>query len=300
MKSLQKSQNVKHVAVQTVINIFLVIVALTMILPLLYMLMSSMKSNDELLMEPFGWPHGGWAQIQENFASVFSGYIMVDGYEIKMFASYWDMLLNEVLIVGSALICLVVCAVPMGYAMGRRKFFGKRGCMLFLLLMQTAPLFGYLMAFHYLAQILGFTDNLPGIGMIYAAVSMPGAVILMSGFFANFPAAVEEAAEIDGAGELRRFFALIVPMSKNTIFAIVLVNFMGYWNEYAIANLLITEMNFKTISVNLMMTASYQMTSYRSYSFALLVMSALPTLLFFTIFQKGIIKGNLTMGSLKE
>ena len=75
---------------------------------------------------------------------------------------------------------------------------------------------------------------------------------------------------------------------------------MGYWNEYAIANLLITRMDFKTISVNLMMTASYQMSSYKAYSFALLVLSALPTLLFFTIFQRGIIKGNLTMGSLKE
>lgn len=300
MRSLDRGQNIKRIALQTLINIFLLIVCISMVLPLLYMLISAGKSNEELLMEPFGLPHGGWAQFSENFSSVFTGKVMVDGYEIKMFATFGNMLLNEILIVGSALVCLLFCAVPMGYAMGRRKFFGKRGYMLFLLLMQTAPLFGYLMAFHFLAQMLGFTDNLLGIGMIYAAVSMPGAVILLSGFFSNFPAAVEEAAEIDGAGEFRRFFSLIIPMSKNTIFAIVLINFMGYWNEYAIANLLITKMDFKTISVNLMMTASYQMSSYKSYSFALLVLSALPTLLFFTIFQRGIIKGNLTMGSLKE
>ena len=300
MRSLDRKQNIKRTVVQIFINVFLAIVCLTMVLPLLYMLLCSTKSNEELLMEPFGLPHGGWRQIAENFSSVFSGNVLVDGFEIKMFASFGDMLLNEVLIVGFALLFLLIAAVPMGYAMGRRKFFGKRGWMLFLLLMRTAPLFGYLMAFHFLAQLLGFTDNLPGIGIIYAAVSMPGAVILLSGFFANLPAAVEEAAEIDGAGEVKRFFSLIVPMSKNTIFAIVLINFMGYWNEYAIANLLITRMDFKTISVNLMMTASYQMSSYKAYSFALLVLSALPTLLFFTIFQRGIIKGNLTMGSLKE
>ena len=122
MRSLDRGQNIKRITLQTLINIFLLIVCISMVLPLLYMLISAGKSNEELLMEPFGLPHGGWDQFSENFSSVFTGKVMVDGYEIKMFATFGNMLLNEILIVGSALVCLLFCAVPMGYAMGRRKF----------------------------------------------------------------------------------------------------------------------------------------------------------------------------------
>ena len=63
MRSLDRKQNIKRTVVQIFINVFLAIVCLTMVLPLLYMLLCSTKSNEELLMEPFGLPHGGWHPI---------------------------------------------------------------------------------------------------------------------------------------------------------------------------------------------------------------------------------------------
>ena len=79
------------------------------------------------------------------------------------------------------------------------------------------------------------------------------------------------------------------------IFALVLIQFMGYWNEFAITNMLITETELKTVSITLMSTSPDEY----SYSMALLVLSAIPSFIFFTVFQKQIINSNLTMGAIK-
>ena len=298
MKSLNPAERVRHIALRTLKELYLLVNAALMLFPLVYLIISSGKSSSELLLNPFGFP-SSWSNFAANYASVITGEVELSGgLTIQMYTPFFTMLKNVVILTVCSLVFLIVCATPIGYAMGRRQFRGKTVYLLFVIFIQTVPLFGYLIAFYYLMDLMAFTDSLLGIALIYAGVSMPGAIIFMRGFFAGFPGEIEEAAEIDGAGEATCFFRIVVPMARGIIFAIVLVNFMGYWNEFAIANMLITNPSLRTISVNIMMTADAG-ARYNTYTFALLTLSAIPTFLFFTIFQKGITSGGLTLGSLK-
>mgnify|MGYP002802655571 CR=1 FL=1 len=294
----EQSRKAKRITLLTLREVLLICAAITLLFPLAYMLICSGKSSAALSTSPFSLPDS-WEQIVANYTSVFTGKVSTGRVEIQLFTPYLTILWNQIVLVAAALVFMLIFATPIGYCLGKRQFKGKKLYMSFVILTQTVPLFGYLLAFYYLMDLMKMTNDLFAIGLIFSATSMPTSIIFMRGFFEGLPKEVEEAAKIDGAGELTRFFRIILPLSKGIIVSIALVQFMGYWNEYAISNLLITEPELRTISISVMMTAGDTGGNYPTYTYALLVMSALPSLIFFTIFNKSITKGGLAMGSIK-
>ena len=298
LKSFSKKERAKRITWIIVRELLLITVAITLLFPLLYMLISSGKSKSALTASPFAFPND-WLQITENYTSVFTGVVKRGRFDIALFTPYFTILKNQIILVAAALGFMLIFATPIGYVLGKRQFTGKRPYMAFVIFTQTVPLFGYLLSFYYLMDLLKMTNNLIGIGLIFSATSMPTSIIFMKGFFQSIPKEVEEAARIDGAGELRTFFSIIIPMAKGIIFSVALIQFMGYWNEYAISNLLITAPELNTISISVMMTSTDTGSAYPTYTYALLVMAALPSLIFFTVFNKAITKGGLALGSVK-
>ena len=293
-----KRYPVSHYIARTAIEIFLVLTAITMLFPMFYILITSGKNAVSIANSPFALPNS-MADFVANYMSALTGNVTLPGgFVINLYTPFLRALFNTVILVVLSLVFMIVCATPIGYALGRRSFRGKNAYMMFVILIQVVPLFGYLTAFYYLMDKMQMTNNIPAMALIYASVSMPTSIIFMKGFYSGFPIEVEEAAEIDGAGEFRRFIGIVLPMSKGIIASIMMVSFMGYWNEYAIASLLITEPLQRTISMNIMMSGMGD-TVYQTYVFPLLFLSALPTLIFFTIFQKSITQGGLSLGSIK-
>lgn len=293
-----RKQKAIHILCMVVREMLLIMACLTLVFPLLYMIISSGKNSASLMTDPFGLPNS-FQQFVENYKQVFTGIIHTGRFPLQLFTPYLSILLNQIILVVAALVFMIVFSTPIGYALGCRKFKGKGLFMGFVIFSQTVPLFGYLLPFYYLMDALKMTNNLIGIGLIFSATSMPTSIIFMRGFFEGFPKEIEEAAKIDGASELRRFFSIILPMAKGIIMSIALVQFMGYWNEFAISNLLITDMQLRTISISVMMTSTNTGSAYPTYTFALLVCSALPSLIFFTIFNKHITTGGLSLGAVK-
>ena len=149
------------------------------------------------------------------------------------------------------------------------------------------------------SDVMHLLDSLIGVVPVYIAVSLPMAIILFQGFFQSFPKEIEEAAKIDGCGELKMFLKIVVPMSAGIIASLAIINFMGYWNEYAIANLMIGQNpDLVTINIGIMKAGNGQSGDYLFYQFTILALSALPNFIFFTIFQKRIMKG-VTLGAVK-
>ena len=298
MKNLSKKGQALHIGGVAFREIYIWINALLMIFPLVFMIISSGKTQQQLTQDPFGFPIG-WSVFASNYGDVIHGYKYIEVNDILMayefYTPYFTMIKNSAKLTLVALVFLIVCAAPIGYVLGARKFPGQKLVMLFIIFIQTVPLFGYLIAFYYLMQTFGMIDNHFGISIIYAAVSMPSTIIFFKGFYHGFLNEIEEAAKIDGANEIQRYFSIIIPNSVSMIFALVLIQFMGYWNEFAITNMLITETELKTVSITLMSTSPDEY----SYSMALLVLSAIPSFIFFTVFQKQIINSNLTMGAIK-
>lgn len=268
-------------------NIFL------MLFPLYFMVLSATKTNSEFYNNAFALPKDLWGTLVENMTMALTGLVGSIQY-----TSYWRMLFNTVFLALVPLVIMVAAALLAGYAMGTRSFRGKGAFTIFLLTIQTVPFFGYIMPLYLFVDKLGLTNKLWGVVPVYVAVALPATIVLMQGFFSSFPKEVEEAALIDGCGEMKKMIHIIVPMAKGSIAAMAITNFMGYWNEVSISSLMLTDARLRTINIGVLMTNTQTGTMNYAYVFALLVLSAIPNFIFFTIFQKKII-GGISLGAVK-
>ena len=291
---MAKSRKVKKITVGKVIGmIYIVFNIVIMLYPLFFMFMSSFKTNSEIEVTPFAFPHG-FSTFAQNVKNVWNGRI---GY-IRL-TPFITMLGNTIFLTALSLVGLLICATLCAYALGRLRFRGKSIIMAIVLLTQAVPFFGYITPMFYAMHHVGLTDSLMGVVPVYIAVSIPSAVVLMVGFFQAFPKEVEEAALIDGCNEFTKFLFIVTPMSVGIIGSMAVINFMGFWNEFAIANLLLKTPRLNTINMGVFALKT-QMggTGKKDYIMTLLTLSALPNLVFFTILQKGIING-ISLGAVK-
>ena len=264
-----------------------------LLFPLYFMVISSMKTNAEFYNSAFALPKEPWETLKANMTMAFTG--KVGGVQ---YTGFGTMLFNTVFLAVVSLVVMVAVALLAGYAMGTRQFKGKALFTIFLLTIQTVPFFGYIMPMYLFVDKLELTNKLLGVVPVFVAVSLPSTIILMQGFFSSFPKAIEEAALIDGCGEVRKLFHIVIPMAKGAIASMAIINFMGYWNEVAISTLMLTDANLRTINIGVLMTNTQTGIMNYSYVFALLVLSAVPNFIFFTIFQKSII-GGISLGGVK-
>ena len=264
-----------------------------MLFPLYFMVISSMKTNAEFYNSAFALPKEPWETLKANMTMAFTG--KVGGVQ---YTGFGTMLFNTVFLSVVSLVVMVAVALLAGYAMGTRQFKGKALFTIFLLTIQTVPFFGYIMPMYLFVDKMELTNKLLGVVPVFVAVSLPSTIILMQGFFSSFPKAIEEAALIDGCGEVRKLFHIVIPMAKGAIASMAIINFMGYWNEVAISTLMLTDANLRTINIGVLMTNTQTGIMNYSYVFALLVLSAVPNFIFFTIFQKSII-GGISLGGVK-
>lgn len=266
---------------------------LLMLFPLYFMVVSSMKSNAEFYNNPLGLPESAWENLKENTSMALTGKVGVVQY-----TGFGTMLVNTIIITFVTLAVMVLVACLAGYVMGTRNFRGKALFTFFVLTIQTVPFFGYIMPMYMFADKINLTNHLLGVVPIYVAVSLPQCIILMQGFYSSFPKTIEEAAILDGCTEFKKLIHIVLPMSKGQIAAMTVINFMGYWNEVAIASLLLNDAALRTINVGVLMTNTQTGSMNYAYVFALLVLSAIPNFIFFTLFQKKII-GGISMGGVK-
>ena len=285
-------------------ELFLLVNIFFMAAPLLFMILSATKTNDEFLTKPFALPGAFPKTMIENLKAVVSGKITFYGLggettQISMFTPFFKMFFNTSVLTVLSLIGMLLAGLLFGYALGTKRFRGKTAVIFFVLIIQTVPFFGYITPMYLVTDRIGLNGRLLGVVPVYIAVSLPMAIILFHGFFKSFPKAVEEAALIDGCGEIRKFISIVVPLSASALVSLAVINFMGFWNEFAIANLMIGPVtNLRTINIGIMMSYSQVGVSYFYYAFMLLTLSAIPNFIFFTIFQRKIMKG-VSLGAIK-
>lgn len=273
---------------------YLILNALLLAFPFYYMFLNATKSHGEILRSAFSLPERFPQSLIENLQQAISGQM-----EYIQLTPYFTMLLNTVFLSVCSLFIMIVVAVMAGYALGRYKFKLKLVFLIFLLIVQTVPFFGYIMPLYLTMDSMHLTDKLMGVIPVYVAVSLPTTIILLQGFYKTFPVAIEEAALIDGCNEFKKMLLIVTPMSKGAIFSMCVVNFMGYWNEFAIAGLLLSNPNLRTLNVGIFaLSSTVGGVGSLSYVMIMLVLSALPNFIFFTIFQKNITQG-VSLGGVK-
>lgn len=277
--------------------IYLPLVALliTIVVPVFWVFMASIKENSEFYRNPWALPAGvHW----ENF---------VEAWTTANMGSY---MLNSVIVTALALVLLVVLSLPASYVLSRFKFVGSKFWnVLFMagLFINVnyivVPIFLKLNDADIFLRKMGaepfFLNNIFVLAVVYASTALPFTIYLLSGYFKSLAKDYEEAAYVDGAGYFRTMIQVIIPMAKPSIVTVLLFNFLSFWNEYIISMTLLTKPELKTLPVGLMnlMAAQKSAVEYgRMYAGLVIVM--LPVLIFYMCVQKQLTEG-MTVGGLK-
>jgi len=276
------------------VYLVLIILAITIVVPIVWVFMASVKSNAEFYGNPWTLPkHFEWS----NFVSAWTT------------AGMGRYLGNSVFVTALALVLLIVIALPASYVLARFKFIGQKfwnGYFMVGLFINAnyivVPIFLMLLGGdQFLQRTVGstfFLNNLWVLALVYAATALPFTIYLLTNYFRTLPQSFEEAAYIDGAGYMKTFISVMAPMARPSIVTVILFNFLSFWNEYIMALTLIPGAN-KTLPVGLLNLSAAQK-SAQNYGqlYAGLVIVMLPTLILYILVQKQLTKG-MTVGGVK-
>lgn len=282
---MKKKFDWKGAALRVPLRLLMVSLALTVVFPLVWNFYSSLKSNLEIMADPWALPT---ALHWENYLSAFEK------------ASMGDYFLNSIFVVvlGTALHLLLV--IPITYALCRYRFLGSK----LLLAVLVACIFiqePYILVPLYLQMSrIHLLDNLAALAVIYATVRMPFSVFLLTGFMKSIPVDYEQAAMIDGCSYTRNLWRIVAPLAKPGIFTVGLLAALGYWNEYAIALTMISSDAKYTLPVGLVNL--YEVQRYATdwgALFAGLMIVLIPSVVVYVFAQERLTQG-MSIGGIKE
>lgn len=200
-----------------VASVVLMTIALAWIYPYIWMLSASIKTNSEI------------------FSSL---NLFTDVLQVKNWLDAWhdaDMgryFFNSIFITLFSTIISVLTAALMGYAMGRYRFIGKKVVIAVFALVIFLPEGYTIIPVYDLVNQLGLTDSLWGVTLAESGGAHIVVVLLFAGYFAQLPKELEESARVDGAGFLRIFARVYLPLAKPVTATAIILNFMHSWNAF--------------------------------------------------------------------
>lgn len=250
--------------------------------PLLWLLITSLKTNAEYFNDPFSFP--AVPQFQ-NYINAFSQ------------ANLGQMIWNSVTVAVIATAANVFVAAMASYAISRFDFKGKEIFFTIFSAGVMVPLNALMVPYFTIFSRIGLLDSMNALRILYTAIGLPIAVIIIRGFMDSLPREIEEAAYIDGCGFFGRFFQIILPLSKTGLITAATFQFITCWNEFVYANLLTSSPQNKTIQIGIRYFTNQFTTDYVS-MYAAIIIAIVPSVLGYALFQKQIISG-MTSGAVK-
>lgn len=265
-----------------IIYIYLILLAVIYIVPLLWILSVSGKTNAELFTNPFGVPaHFQW-----------------DNFKIALTAgNLGQATLNSLIVCVVALIVSMIVGAMAAFAIGRMKWKLSKAAMAYFMLGMMIPIHCVLIPLYTRFSNFGLTDSLFGIMLPYITFSLPVVIFVLTGFFRTMPNEIFEAACIDGSTIFGCFFKIALPLAKTGFAVVGMMTFVGNWNELLLAMVFISDNAKKTLPVMLTAFVGPYQTNYTQ-MFAAIVVAVLPTIIVYCIFSNQIVEG-LTTGAVK-
>jgi multiple sugar transport system permease protein len=206
--------------------------------------------------------------------------------------------LNSIIVSLSTVLFVLIISSMAGYGLTRYHFRGKKLVTYSIFAVRIVPSLVYMIPFYLIFFRLRMTDNLLSLILCYVAVSLPLSVWLFIGFFEEIPPSIYESGIIDGCNDYFLFIKIAFPLVLSGVVVVVLLTFMGAWNEFGIALVLTNKDAFRTLPLGInTMVLTMQERPYGPIS-AAGVIAMLPALAIAVTMQRYMIKG-LTAGALK-
>ncbi|MGG3438463.1 maltodextrin ABC transporter permease MdxG [Bacillus subtilis] len=205
---------------------------------------------------------------------------------------------NTLVIALSVMVLQVMIVTLAGYSYSRYRFAGRKKSLVFFLIIQMVPTMAALTAFYVLAMLIGALDQYWFLTAIYIGGGIPMNTWLMKGYFDTVPREIDEAARIDGAGHLRIFASIVLPLVKPMLAVQALWAFMAPFGDYLLAKFLLRSPERLTIAVGLQSFISNPQQQKVALFAAGAILAALPICVLFFFLQKNFVSG-LTAGGTK-
>ncbi|MGW6910397.1 carbohydrate ABC transporter permease [Streptomyces sp. NPDC054940] len=221
------------------VRVFLIVVGLFWLVPTIGLLLSSLRPPEE--MTASGW----WEVFSKPSQLTFDSYDkLLSNPDIT------DSILNTVLITVPATVLVVLIGSLAGYAFAWMEFPGRDWWFLGVVGLLVVPVQVALIPIAELFGNIGIFGSLIGVILFHVGFGLPFAVFLLRNFFAEIPRELLEAARLDGAGELRLFFRVVMPLGGPAIAALGIFQFLWVWNDMLVA-LIFTDSGSQPITVAL-------------------------------------------------
>jgi raffinose/stachyose/melibiose transport system permease protein len=248
--------------------------------PMVIFVFSALKTQTQLGTNPLGWPsHAQW----HNFVDAWTQANMGAG------------LRNSLIIVAGTVAGVCVIAGCAAYAMARLQLPGANLVMLYLIVSSALPIQLFLVPLFYLWTRLNLYDSLFGLIIIYWAIFAPFATLLLRSFLVQLPPDYEQAARIDGAGEITILTRIVLPLAWPGVLTIALVTALGAYNEFLLAVTFVQSTDKMPISTTFYSFQQGYTVNYTLISAAGIIM-LVPMVALFLVLQRRFISGLVSSG----
>ncbi|MFV0359970.1 carbohydrate ABC transporter permease [Tropicimonas sp.] len=264
------------------------ILMVVMCVPGLWVVLSAVRPNREILAKPPIWIPGELSLT--NFSKIFG----LGGEAAIPVGAYF---VNSMVIALTSTFVALLIGMAGGYAFARYRFRGKGGMFLGLMLFRAVPGIALSLPVFMIWSKLGLIDAKLGLIIVYISLNVPFTIWLIDGFFRQIPMSLSEAAQVDGCTRWQAFWKIEFPLARSGIAAAGVFAFLTSWNEYALASQLTRSTDSKTLPVGLM-DFTAQFTIDWAGMCAMAVIIIIPALIMTFLVQKHLIAG-LTFGGVK-
>lgn len=262
--------------------LFMGLCSLVALFPIVWVIMSSFKTNAEILSNGIGLPSS----------------LSPDGYisalTISPILKYFG---NSVIITVITTVLNVLFLAMAAYVFARARFRGKNLLYFILSLSLVVPTTALLQPVYSVVNTMGLYDTKMGLILVYTAINMPMSLLILRGTFQSIPRALEEAAYLDGAGFLRTFFQIVMPCAKGGLTSAAVLTFLNSWNEFTFALMLTNGQDARTLPLSLSYFTAQFSFNYTA-MFAAVTIAVIPSIIVFAVFQEQVVS-SLTAGSVK-
>ena len=260
-----------------------IVVAVNGFFPAVWILLTSLKTETELIMSPITYLPT--APTLANYQIAFTAQ--------PILRFMW----NSLVVAGlSTALCVFVSALA-AYALTRLRMPHRNLVMSLLLAVAMFPLISLMVPLFKVMRELGLLNTYPALILPYAVLSLPVCTLVMASFFQDIPADLEAAAMVDGCSRVGALFHVVIPLSAPGVFTAAILAFVNAWDEFLLALTMMNRVSMRTLSVGITLYQGEFAFPWPLISAALII-AIVPICIIIAVFQERVV-GGLTSGGVK-
>ena len=278
-------ERLENIIIRVLRVLGLLIFIIVVVFPFYWMIVSSLKSLEEILMNPANL---GLDMGKINFRAY---------YEVLFEHGFLRYISNSVYVSMITVVLSVILATVGGYAVTRLRFRGRGFMSTSILLIYMFPAIVLVIPLYVMFSRMGLRDSVHVLIFVYLAQTLPVALYMLRSYFQTLPAEMEEAGLIDGCSRLGVIWRIVIPLSAPALASVALYTFMIAWNEFLFAFMFLDTPEKFTLSRGVVQLEGSVHLS-KQLVMAASVMVTIPILILFLLFERRLV-GGLTAGAMK-